>query len=107
MRLKGHDKNRLTPGHFRWVGQNFASGGVSYYQEELQLEYLMRLWYDEVEDHPASNVASNTREGATGVVGHYTQMVWATTRKIGCGFIRYRSPKKMFVQVIKRSFNGQ
>ena len=25
--------------------------------------------------------------GATGVIGHYTQVVWAETTDIGCGYI--------------------
>ena len=27
--------------------------------------------------------------GATGVIGHYTQNVWAETREVGCGMIKY------------------
>ena len=25
---------------------------------------------------------------ATGVIGHYTQVVWAETAEVGCGFIK-------------------
>ena len=28
-------------------------------------------------------------EGATGVIGHYTQIVWADTSEVGCGYIRF------------------
>ena len=31
-------------------------------------------WYDEVEDFPPQNVDSYSNTGATGVVGHYTQV---------------------------------
>ena len=29
------------------------------------------------------------KTGATGVVGHYTQNVWAETEQVGCGLIKY------------------
>ena len=28
--------------------------------------------------------------GVTGVVGHYTQNVWAKTQEVGCGMIKYQ-----------------
>ena len=28
--------------------------------------------------------------GATGVIGHYTQVVWAKTEEVGCGYMKYR-----------------
>lgn len=34
------------------------------------------------------------RKGVTGKVGHYTQIVWAETYKIGCGYIMYKKGKK-------------
>ena len=30
-----------------------------------------------------------TKAGATGVIGHYTQIVWAETSEVGCGYIRF------------------
>ena len=32
----------------------------------------------------------NPITGATGVIGHYTQNVWAKTREVGCGIIKYQ-----------------
>ena len=29
------------------------------------------------------------KRGVTGDVGHYTQIAWADTNKVGCGFIMY------------------
>ena len=31
-------------------------------------------WYDEVKDFPPENVDSFSNSGATGVIGHYTQV---------------------------------
>ena len=33
------------------------------------------------------------RTGATGVIGHYTQVVWAKTYEVGCGFMRSTHPE--------------
>ena len=34
-----------------------------------------------------------TDAGATGVIGHYTQIVWAETSEVGCGYIRFTDVK--------------
>ncbi|XP_060063996.1 cysteine-rich venom protein-like isoform X2 [Ylistrum balloti] len=70
----GHDDgySRYIPGRFS-VGQNIASGHASW-------TAAMNAWHSEVSDFTlgGSNVFSD--------VGHYTQIVWAETSKIGCGF---------------------
>lgn len=72
----GHDKGykRYAYGRFS-VGQNLSWG--SYKMTWLQ---AMALWSNEVKDfrYGSSNSLS--------AVGHYTQMVWAETAKIGCGY---------------------
>ena len=30
---------------------------------------------------------NKTVTGATGVIGHYTQVVWADTYEVGCGYL--------------------
>lgn len=41
-----------------------------------------------------ANVASHTGLALPNMkIGHYTQLVWAATEKIGCGYIKYK-PKK-------------
>ena len=48
-----------------------------------------------VKDFPARNVEPfSKRKGVTGKVGHYTQIVWAETYKIGCGYIMYKKGKR-------------
>ena len=32
----------------------------------------------------------NSITGATGEIRHYTQNVWAKTREVGCGMIKYQ-----------------
>jgi hypothetical protein len=43
-----------------------------------------------VKDFPKANVGSfSDTAGVTGLVGHYTQLVWAKTKKVGCGFVMF------------------
>ena len=46
------------------------------------------MWFSEVKDMPATTVSGYTEAGATGEIGHYTQLVWAKTTKVGCGFMK-------------------
>jgi hypothetical protein len=47
-----------------------------------------------VKDWPSEIVGSFSNDGATGTVGHYTQLVWGETNKVGCGFVMYMDPAK-------------
>ncbi|XP_040563888.1 venom allergen 5 [Lepeophtheirus salmonis] len=85
----GHDKNRITPQYNEWVGQNIASAWSSAKSSSRDYESMIQGWYDEVKDFPPKNIEKYNSEGATGVVGHYTQLAWAATTKVGCGFIMY------------------
>jgi len=78
----GHDSNRrLLDGTY--CGQNAASGYGS-------MNSTVRAWYSEVE-----NMASDCTEScdvdkfgsgtSTGTIGHYTQVVWAESSRLGCG----------------------
>jgi hypothetical protein len=52
-----------------------------------------------VKDFPADNVSSYPTD-LTMKVGHYTQVVWAKTQKVGCGFIQANNPEtKSFFKV--------
>ncbi|CAB4062448.1 CRISP [Lepeophtheirus salmonis] len=89
---KGHDKNRITPefsGENMWVGQNMASAWSSVKSMNRDYEGMIKGWYDEVKDFPAKNVKHYSTKGATGVVGHYTAMVWGNSVKVGCGYVMY------------------
>jgi len=62
------------------IGQNiFATTGSS-----INLTSVIQLWYDE-----KSYYTYETLECVDGeVCGHYTQVVWATSRHVGCGYHR-------------------
>eukprot|EP00057_Strongylocentrotus_purpuratus_P017555 XP_011672029.1 PREDICTED: GLIPR1-like protein 1 [Strongylocentrotus purpuratus] len=69
------DKNRKTE-QWDWVGQNIAIGS------SFTMLSLIDSWYAEKEFY---NYADATCEG-NHVCGHYTQLVWAETQFIGCGW---------------------
>ncbi|XP_045176323.2 cysteine-rich venom protein-like [Mercenaria mercenaria] len=74
-----HDesKNRNIPGRLS-AGQNIGTGYLSW-------KAAIKAWHDEVKDFTYN--ANNKFEK----VGHYTQLVWATSNKIGCGMANCRS----------------
>ncbi|XP_028130873.1 venom allergen 5-like [Diabrotica virgifera virgifera] len=80
-----HDKCRKTP-EWGWVGQNIAirkrnKGDILPTQEFLN--WAMDSFYKEVKDFNPSWVSSFDQHGKA--VGHYTAIVWARTRYVGCG----------------------
>ena len=92
-----HDKNRRT---LKWshVGQNYASKSHTSNLGDKFIAKMVQDLYDEVQDFPANNIKPfdtkkdvpwDYKENKPKKVGHYTQMVWAETYKIGCGFIMH------------------
>lgn len=78
-----HDKCRNTAKYA--VGQNIAmSGGTG--NKFPDVVSLIKLWENEVKDF---NYNQGITPGNFGKVGHYTQVVWANTKEIGCGSIKY------------------
>ncbi|GLV33946.1 uncharacterized protein CBL_11170 [Carabus blaptoides fortunei] len=79
-----HDKCRRT--EHLVVGQNIARLQRTLSGDGLEdvevIKYLIRQWYNEVEDFHPANVRYHTDGGP--IVGHYTQMVWAKIQYIGC-----------------------
>ncbi|XP_046439412.1 venom allergen 5-like [Daphnia pulex] len=74
------------------VGQNLAIQFSTVEMKKSNWTSMIQSWYDEVKTMSASYVASFPSK-PTGVIGHYTQMVWAKTFKIGCGIVSYYDTK--------------
>ncbi|CAO3587763.1 unnamed protein product [Absidia cylindrospora] len=70
----------------RWTtGCAFQHSGNPSYGENIAMGYgswdqVVSAWYDEVKMYDYSN------PGFAGSTGHFTQVVWVGTTKIGCGF---------------------
>lgn len=90
---QGHDKNRNVPS-FSYVGQNIADSWGSINTPDKALADKVTAWYDEVSSWPPANIGKYSSNGATGVVGHYTQLAWGPTTRVGCGFVMYMDPNQ-------------
>jgi hypothetical protein len=77
-----HDKCRDV-GRFS-VGQNFGSVTTTSPEFSNDLEAHIQRWYDEVKDVKPDTIVSFPGS-SKGVIGHYTQLVWAKTTYVGCG----------------------
>ncbi|XP_047405755.1 glioma pathogenesis-related protein 1 [Sciurus carolinensis] len=69
--LKSH--HSLHP-NFTSLGENIWTGSIQLFSESSAISN----WYDEIQDYDF-----NTRR-CTKVCGHYTQVVWANSYKVGC-----------------------
>jgi len=83
-----HDVNRRTD-EYQFVGQNYAwRSKTTDTQEPEILTMLIDNWYNEVKDMREGEVESFFSTHP--VTGHYTQLAWAKTHEIGCGFLSHR-----------------
>ncbi|XP_063909821.1 venom allergen 5-like [Zophobas morio] len=65
------------------VGQNLGWTSSSAVSGNKEWQAVIQRWFDEHKDFRYPNVSK-------GVTGHYTQVVWADTHLVGCGFTWYR-----------------
>jgi len=72
----GHDTS-IPAGPWSGYGQNLAAGGYGSW------ENAVKAWYNEVANFDNSGVGKYVFDPNT---GHYTQVVWANTYAVGCGF---------------------
>ena len=71
--LVDHDPNRTNVAGYPYIGENiYASSGGATGADAVQLWAAEKANYD---------YATNT---CNGVCGHYTQVVWRDTQKVGC-----------------------
>ncbi|XP_031825716.2 venom allergen 3-like [Nomia melanderi] len=83
----GHDECRDVERY--GVGQNVAQTSTTGQQNSKPTDLVM-MWYNEVKDFDRNEVNRLTTNNFS-KVGHYTQLVWANSNKIGCGKIIFKS----------------
>jgi len=85
-----HDTNRKmvdgsTSGQY--CGQNvYSSWNSAGPSSDKGLANAVEAWYDEVKDFDNAGVYSYGSGSDSGITGHYTQVVWGSVSKIGCGY---------------------
>lgn len=67
-------------------GENLWAGTVGVWGPEEMVGY----WIAEKRDYKPGTFPAVSRSGDLEKVGHYTQVIWRTTRKVGCALDRSR-----------------
>ncbi|XP_051163695.1 venom allergen 3-like [Leptopilina boulardi] len=91
----GHDKCRNVRRF--GVGQNVAISWTSGTTPTNIITGLVTAWYDEVAAFDSRQVEHVTKFD---FVGHYTQMLWATSVRLGCGYVAYRDRNQNAVLLV-------
>ncbi|CAH1113368.1 unnamed protein product [Psylliodes chrysocephalus] len=83
-----HDKCRKTA-KYSWVGQNLF---IKWFQgtpgnKKDVIRSAIDSFYNEVKDFNPSWINSYNNHGK--MVGHYSQLVWANTKEVGCSLTYY------------------
>ncbi|KAH7955506.1 CRISP/Allergen/PR-1 [Rhipicephalus sanguineus] len=105
--LLKHDKHedRFTS-KFQNTGQNLAWDGQSYPVDGPNWTLAIDEWYTEYKYYPANYVRQFPGVGHTvKPTGHFTQVAWAKTRYIGCGYVYYVVPGARFPHMRKYTCN--
>jgi hypothetical protein len=61
-------------------GENIWGGTPGHYQPES----MVGLWIAEKKNYKVGTFPQNSRSGRVEDVSHYTQLIWARTRRVGC-----------------------
>lgn len=87
-----HDECRNTAKGL-WVGQNLAMVGTNLDMDSLQnnntLDELVAGWYNEIDNFDPSNIEGYKIPSGP-PSGHFTQLVWGETNKIGCSRVCFK-----------------
>jgi hypothetical protein len=82
-----------SPGDFRKLSE-FSAGENLYVTmqsgkfQSMDWKKAISSWYDEIKDFPSDRVKKFNSGGP--MIGHFTQVIWAKTYLIGCGFAQYK-----------------
>jgi len=96
-----HDKNRGNVGENLWYEDHYNTGDEGYYCRRADKD-----WYAEIADYDYNT--ARTKNGKA--VGHFTQMIWKASKRVGYGVAVANSPRfrgnKMAIAVARYSPPG-
>ena len=75
-----HSESNNRPGQ----GENLYYAWSSSEKTETPLNDASVAWYNEIKDYKYAEIGSSLNEGV--VIGHYTQMIWYSTKYLGMGY---------------------
>ncbi|GJP72175.1 hypothetical protein CLOP_g2929, partial [Closterium sp. NIES-67] len=75
-----HQCMQLEHGDTKGVGQNLFAGCCNGFYKNAD---AVQAWVDEIKDYKKGKYPDSCRAGKQ--CGHYTQVVWETTKQLGCG----------------------
>lgn len=79
------------PNDYDPQGENLWAGTAGYYSAES----MVGLWIAEKSNYKPGIFPANSRTGNLEDVGHYTQLMWRSTGKVGCALARGRNDEFM------------
>ncbi|CAL4059800.1 unnamed protein product, partial [Meganyctiphanes norvegica] len=96
--MPGHDHSRNI-GRFT-VGQNVAAAWT--FERDLgdtpDFVTQVEAWFNEVTQYGFSKGSVDPFR-FNKATGHYTQMAWAETHMVGCGYANYKDPSKGYTKI--------
>jgi len=90
----------VGPGRAGSVGQSIGMSFHSQEGEPYNWESIINSWFNEIEMFPTNETSAIERYEFDFNTGHYTQLVWARSDRVGCGVITYTSEdfeRKLYV----------
>jgi hypothetical protein len=81
------EHSRADPTDPEVQGENLWAGTAGAWAPEE----MVGLWISEKRDYRAGIFPAVSRSGDLERVGHYTQVIWRATRKVGCAIARSRA----------------
>jgi hypothetical protein len=74
------------------LGENLYYSGSSKTYQEMDWAKAVKAWYEEIKNMETSYVNKFPKSPSKGVIGHFTQVIWAESYLVGCGFSQYSEP---------------
>lgn len=69
------------------AGENLYWTSATDTNEDFDVKHACKLWYNEIEDYDFNR--NNARKGKKFKdIGHFTQLVWKGTKKLGVGIVK-------------------